>query len=155
MTREKIEKIVEKMAEPICAVFGLEVEDVEYECVGSNFFLRVYIDSEGRVSIDDCENVSRALSDALDKNDPTNEPYILEVSSPGLGRRLYKEKHFVKYKGRKIDVKLYKEKDGQKLLTGKLLDYKDNGITVESEGLEYNFNLKEAAKITLHIDTEI
>jgi len=152
MPREKVEEAVEKMAIPAAERFGAEVEDVEYVKEGSEFYLRVYIDKEGKVTIDDCENVSRALSDELDKNDPTGEPYILEVSSPGLTRRLYKEKHFIKYTGYDVDVKLFKELDGKKTLTGKLLEYKDSAVTILSEGKEYNFNIKDAAKIALHVE---
>ena len=100
--------------EPIIAEKGLELVDLEFVKEGVNWYLRVYIDKDGGVNIDDCEAVSRALEVKLDEKDPIEQAYILEVSSPGIDRPLKKDADFVKYQGEIIDVKLYKAQDGSK-----------------------------------------
>ena len=110
-----------------------DLYDIEYIKEANNWYLRVYIDKEGGVNINDCETVSRFLSDELDKNDFIDDSYILEVSSPGLGRKLSKDKHFEKSIGEEIEVKLYKPIDKKKEWVGILLDFDKENISIELE----------------------
>ncbi|WP_352400499.1 ribosome maturation factor RimP [Anaerotignum sp.] len=119
--------------EPIITEKNLELVDLEFVKEGANWYLRVYIDKEGGVDIDDCEGVSRALEAKLDTADPIEQAYILEVSSPGIDRPLKKEADFVKYRGEMIDIKLYRAMDGQKQFQGKLLGLEDGVISIEDE----------------------
>ena len=128
---EEYEKRTEELLMPIMERFGFELVDVEYVKEGSNKILRAYIDKEGGINIDDCEAVSRALSDALDKDDFIDEAYILEVSSPGLGRPLKKDKDFARSIGQEVDVKLYRAIGGEKTFTGILKSWDDKEITIE------------------------
>ncbi len=118
---------------PILAESGLELVDLEFVKEGINWYLRVYIDKDGGVTIDDCERVSRALEARLDEEDPIAQAYILEVSSPGLDRPLKKEADFVKYRGEIIDVKLYQQKNGSKQYQGKLLGLENGVLSLEEE----------------------
>ncbi|MBO5197057.1 MAG: ribosome maturation factor RimP, partial [Lachnospiraceae bacterium] len=98
-----------------------------------NYFLRAYIDKEGGITVDDCEKVSRRLSDLLDEVDFIPDSYILEVSSPGLGRQLKKDKDFARSIGEEIEIKLYKAVNKRKELTGILIGYDKDTITIEQE----------------------
>lgn len=118
---------------PILAESGLELVDLEFVKEGVNWYLRVYIDKDGGVTIDDCERVSRALEARLDEEDPIAQAYILEVSSPGLDRPLKKEADFAKYRGEIIDVKLYQQKNGSKQYQGKLLGLENGVLSLEEE----------------------
>ncbi len=131
--KEDYEQKTEKLLEPIIAEHQFELVDVEYVKEGSNWYLRAYIDKEGGITVDDCEIVSRILSDLLDKHDFIPDAYILEVSSPGLGRQLKKEKDFKRSLGKEVDVKLYKAIEKQKQFTGILKDYNDETIILEFE----------------------
>ena len=103
--RETYEARTEELLLPIVSRYGVEIYDIEYVKEGSDWYLRAYIDKEGGVNINDCEAVSRALSDELDRTDFIADAYILEVSSPGLGRMLKKDKHLQKSIGRAVEVK--------------------------------------------------
>ena len=140
---EEYEKRTEELLQPIMEGFGFELVDVEYVKEGSNKILRAYIDKEGGINIDDCEAVSRALSDALDKDDFIDEAYILEVSSPGLGRPLKKDKDFARSIGQEVDVKLYKAIDGEKTFTGILKSWDDKEITIET-GMDTDMTIKRS-----------
>ena len=129
--REEIERRVEEMLLPILDEFGFDLWDVGFVKEGKEYYLRAYIDKEGGIMIDDCVDVSRRLSDALDADDLIEEAYTLEVSSPGLGRKLVKDREFDRSIGRDVDVKFYKPVDGTKELTGKLVGYDKDTITVE------------------------
>ena len=111
MAKSNTEKKVLPLLEPIVAERGLELVDLEFVKEGANWYLRVYIDKEGGVSIDDCEAVSRALEAKLDEKDPIEQAYVLEVSSPGIDRPLKKDADFIRFQGEIIDVKLYKAVD--------------------------------------------
>lgn len=123
----------EKLLEPIVAELGFEIYDVEYVKEAGNFFLRIFIDKEGGITIDDCEAVSRRMSELLDINDFIPEAYILEVSSPGLGRQLRKDKHFDHSIGEEVEVKLYKAVEKKKEFVGLLKSYDKENITIELE----------------------
>ncbi|MBR4014608.1 MAG: ribosome maturation factor RimP [Anaerotignum sp.] len=138
--------------EPIVAENQLELVDVEFVKEGANWYLRVYIDKEGGVTIDDCEVVSRALEAKLDEADPIEQAYILEVSSPGIDRPLKKEADFVKYQGELIDVKLYKAQEGRKQFQGKLLGLENAVLSIEEEnGTIVRFEQKDVASVRLAV----
>ncbi|MBH1942308.1 ribosome maturation factor RimP [Mobilitalea sibirica] len=130
---EEYEQKTEKLLEPVLKENHFELYDVEYVKEGGNWFLRAYIDKEGGITVDDCELVSRTLSDLLDKKDFIPDSYILEVSSPGLGRQLKRDKHFEKSIGEEIEIKLYKPIDKKKEWVGKLVSYDTNSLTIELE----------------------
>lgn len=138
--------------EPIIAEKGLELVDLEFVKEGVNWYLRVYIDKDGGVNIDDCEAVSRALEVKLDEKDPIEQAYILEVSSPGIDRPLKKDADFVKYQGEIIDVKLYKAQDGSKQYQGRLLGLEDGVLSIEEEnGNVVKFEQKDIASVRLAV----
>jgi ribosome maturation factor RimP len=130
---EEYERKTEKLLEPILTANHFELYDVEYVKEGGNWFLRCYIDKEGGFTVDDCELVSRSLSDLLDKEDYIPDSYILEVSSPGLGRQLKRDKHFEKSIGEEVEVKLFKPIDKKKEFVGNLVNFDQNMITIELE----------------------
>ena len=130
-----------------------ELVDVEYVKEAGTWYLRAYIDKEGGFTVDDCEMVSRRLGDWLDKEDFIDESYILEVSSPGLGRPLKKEKDFKRSMGEQVEIKLYRAVDRQKDFTGALAAYDENTVTIRYEdGSESTFDRKDIALIRLAFD---
>ena len=131
--RKSYEQRTEQLLEPILKENNYELYDVEYVKENGNAYLRVYIDKEGGININDCELVSRSLSDLLDKNDFIADSYILEVSSPGLGRKLKKDRHFEKSIGEEVDIKLYKAIDNKKEWSGILIGFDDETISIETE----------------------
>lgn len=138
--------------EPIVEANALELVDLEFVKEGVNWYLRVYIDKEGGVNIDDCERVSRALEAKLDEHDPIEQAYILEVSSPGIDRPLKKDADFVKYQGEIIDVKLYKAQNGSKQYQGKLLGLENGVLSIEEEdGTVVTFEQKDLASVRLAV----
>lgn len=150
--KKSIESTIEELLQPICDSKGFEVVDVEYVKEAGEFYLRIYLDKEGGISLDDCEIVSRELSEILDAKDPIKDNYYLEVSSPGLDRPLKKDKDFVRYKGRDVEIKLYKAIDGNKIFEGTLVELTDeNMIKVLIDEKEVLFNRKEVALIRLAI----
>ena len=133
----KIEEIVEKLAAEIAEPMGILIYDVEFKKEGSDYYLRVYIDREDQpVSIDDCEAVSRPLSDVLDDKDPIDQGYYLEVSSPGLERKLKKQRDFDRFTGEKVNVSFYGSYEGHKNITGILKSRNDVSTEVELENNE-------------------
>ena len=131
--REEYEMKTEALITPIVDEKGFELVDVEYVKEGSNWYLRAYVDKEGGITINDLESVSRILSDKLDEEDFISDAYILEVSSPGLGRPLKKDKDFDRNMGNEIEVHLYRAVDRQKQLVGLLKAYNADTITIEKE----------------------
>ena len=147
--RETYEAKTEELLTPIAAEHGVEIYDVEYVKEGADWYLRAYIDKPEGVNINDCEAVSRALSDALDKEDFVEDAYILEVSSPGLGRTLKKDKHLNKSLGSEVEVKTYKPIDGQKEFSGILKTYDAETITLQIEGEDRIFARNDIALVRL------
>ena len=143
---------VERFLIPIMEEHQFELVDVEWVKEAGTWYLRAYVDKEGGISVDDCEIVSRRLSDWLDKEDFITESYILEVSSPGLGRPLKKEKDFARSLGKDGDVKLYRARDKRKDFTGVLKAYDEQTVTIEEEGEELVFERGEIALIRLAFD---
>ena len=150
--RDSYEVKTEELLRPITEKYGVEIYDVEYVKEGSDFYLRAYIDKEGGVNIIDCENVSRALSDALDEKDFIDDAYILEVSSPGLGRTLKKDRHLEKSIGEDVEIKLYKPVDKVKEFDGNLVSFDTEKITIDMDGEEKSFLRSDIAVIKLGID---
>ena len=151
--RDEYESRVEKFLIPIMEENNFELVDVEYVKEAGTWYLRAYIDKEGGFTVDDCEMVSRRLSDWLDKEDFIDDSYILEVSSPGLGRPLKKEKDYVRSMGREVEVRLYKAIDRQKEFTGTLSAYDDKTVTLTMEdGSEAVFEKADIALIPLALD---
>ena len=142
----------EEILKPITDKQGVEIYDVEYVKEGSDWYLRAYIDKEGGVDIDDCEAVSRALSDKLDEEDFIEDAYILEVSSPGLGRSLKKDRHFENSLGKEVELKLYKAIDGVKEFAGRLKSYDSTSVTVTINDKDETFLRKEISVIKLALD---
>lgn len=152
MKKSEIVARVEEMVTAITDEKGFETVDVEYVKEAGQFYLRVYIDKEGGISLNECEEVSRELSPKLDENDFIEENYYLEVSSPGIDRALKRDKEFVKYKGRDVEIKLYKAIDGVKQFEGELVGLdEENNIVVIINNEEMKFNRKDVAIIRLAI----
>lgn len=151
--REDYERRTEELLLPVTNAHNFEIVDVEYVKEGGNYFLRAYIDKEGGITIDDCELVSRALSDKLDEADFIDEAYILEVSSPGLGRPLKKDKDFARSIGEEVEVRTYKAVDKQKEFIGILKSFDDESITIELEDeQEMSFARSDIALVRLAFD---
>lgn len=131
---KQIEQIVMSIAQPIAQDMGVYVVDIEFKKESKDWFLRIYIDKDGGVSIDDCEQLSRRFSDEIDKTDPIEQNYCLEVSSPGADRKLQKEREFLYYLGRNVDVKLYQAIDGNKKFSGVLKSFSDKTAVIDCGG---------------------
>ena len=149
--RELYESQTEALVLPLIEKNHFELVDVEYVKEGSNWYLRVYIDKPGGINVDDCELISRALSDLLDEKDYIEESYTLEVSSPGLGRPLKKEKDYIRAMGKEIEIRLYRAKDGCKEYTGILEAYDNDTDTIMTEE-SITFQKNEIALIRLALD---
>lgn len=132
--RESYEEKTEALLMPMMEEHQFELVDVEFVKEAGTWYLRAYIDKPGGITIDDCEVISRALSDQLDAKNFIEESYILEVSSPGLGRPLKKEKDFIRSQGESVEVKLFRALDGQKEFTGILKEWDKETVTLEFEG---------------------
>ena len=130
--KDSYEERAEALLGPIVAANGCEIYDVEYVKEGSDWYLRAYIDKAEGVSITDCETVSRAFSEKLDEEDFISEAYILEVSSPGLGRALKKDRHLEKSLGDEVEIKTYKPFERQKEFIGILKAYDRDTVTIET-----------------------
>lgn len=133
--RQQYEELAEAVAAPIAGQFGIRIYDVEYVREGQEHYLNVYIDKDGGVTINDCEDVSRLLSDALDEKDFLKDPYTLIVSSPGLGRALTRDRHLAQSIGQEVEVHLYSPlpQTGEKDLVGKLTGFDEEHIEVLAE----------------------
>ena len=151
--KENYEARTEELLLPIAEANQVEIYDIEYVKEGGDWYLRAYIDKEGGVTINDCEAVSRALSDALDAEDFVEDAYILEVSSPGLGRLLKKDKHFSRSLMEEVEIKTYKPVSGGKEFSGRLAAFDDRTITIlPEEGGELVFDRSDVASVWLAIN---
>ncbi|EGT4776942.1 ribosome maturation factor RimP [Clostridioides difficile] len=150
--KKNLEATIEEIVTKITDEHGFEMVDVEYVKEAGEYYLRVYIDKEEGISLNECELVSRELSPILDEKDPIKENYFLEVSSPGLDRALKKDRDFVRYQGRDVDLKLYKPLNGCKQFEGELVVLtEDNNIKIIANGKEMEFNRKDVAIVRLAI----
>ena len=136
MSKRKIEEIATNLAEPVVKKNSFELVDVEFVKEGPNWYLRIYIDKPGGITIDDCKVVSEEVSDLLDKEDPIPHSYFLEVSSPGLERPLKKDSDFEKFKGELVEVRLFKAINGKKIYAGELIGLIDNKIVISQDSME-------------------
>ena len=131
--REQYDQRTEELLLPIIERNGFELVDVEYVKEAGTWYLRAYIDKPGGITVDDCEVVSRAFSDILDEKDYIEDTYIFEVSSPGLGRPLKKEKDFARSIGEEVEIRTYRAIDRQKEFIGILTEYDKDTVTIEYE----------------------
>ena len=147
----KITDLTAELARPVVEACGCTLWDVEYIKEAGNWYLRLYIDKEGGISIDDCEAVSRGVDPLLDEADPIQDPSPFEVSSAGAERPLKKPEHFEAFMGAEVDVKFYKAVNGQKNCTGILAGYEDGNVTLDMGGETVTFDKKEIAFVRLHV----
>ena len=148
----KITEKVWQFAEPLVQAQGCSLWDVEYVREGGEWFLRLYIDKDGGVNIDDCEAVSRAVDPVLDEKDPIPESYRFEVCSAGLERVLKRPSDFERFLGEPVLVKLYRPKIGQKEFPGVLKGYAGGAVTIDMNGTELTFEKPEVALVRLRVE---
>ena len=142
-----IEDTVEKIVEELLEGTNIELVAVEY-VREKDWYLRVFIDKEGGIELDDCQELSGRLGDILDEKDVIKGAYMLEISSPGLDRELKKEKDFRREQGKKVDVSLYAAEDGNKVLVGVLNGYDGDNMTIDEQVI----TMDNVAQVRLHID---
>lgn len=148
----KITETITALAAPVAEKLSLEIWDVEFVKEGGEHYLRVYIDRENGVSIDDCESFSRAFDKILDEADPIDTSYIFEVSSAGLERRLYRPSDFEKYMGSPVTLKTFSPKMGKKEFCGELRGYESGNVTLVLNGEDTVFEKKEIASVRLRVE---
>ena len=147
---ESYEAKTEQLIQPLIDANNFELVDVEFVKEGSDWYLRVYIDKDGGITVDDCELISRAFNEILDREDYISEQYIFEVSSPGLMRPLKKEKDYKRSVGKLIDIKLYKPADKCKEFTGVLDSYDKDTVTIKmDDDTQKTFDRSNLAMIRL------
>lgn len=150
-----VDKVYE-LAKPLADEIGVDIWDIRFEKEGSNWYLRVFIDKEGGVFIEDCEALSRPLNKLLDETDPISQSYIFEVCSTGLGRELKKPEHFEKFIGSEVKVRLIRAADNIKEFIGILLEYNKDAITLQlDEETTGEFKLSECAYVKLNDDDDL
>ena len=148
----KITETVSQLAEPVVAQAGCTLWDVEYVREAGTWYLRIYIDKESGVSINDCEEISRALDPILDESDPIPDSYVFEVGSAGAERELKRPRDFEQFMGSDVEIKLYQPLNGSKSFVGKLTAYSDDGtVTIECGKKEMNFTKTQTAQVRLHV----
>jgi len=151
--RESYEARTEELITPILERMNFELVDVEFVKEGGIWYLRAYIDKEGGITVNDCEAVAREMNEILDREDYVEESYTFEVSSPGLGRPLKKEKDYVRSMGKELEIRTYRAINREKEFYGILKAYDDNTVTIETEtGEELVFEKKDIALIRLAFD---
>ncbi|WP_312644805.1 ribosome maturation factor RimP [Hydrogenoanaerobacterium sp.] len=148
--------LVSEVVQPVADEMGLILWDVRFEKEGASWYLRLFIDKEGGVNIEDCENFSRAVDKLLDEADPIDQSYYLEVGSPGIERELVKDWHFKQYIGKAVNVRFIRPVEGQKDFVGQLTAYENNEITILlDEDLEMQIPLAETAYVRLYDDFDM
>ena len=153
MGYSKIEQIAVQIAQPIAEKNGCYLYDVEFVKEGGMYFLRIFVDKEEQpISLDECEVISRAFSEEIDKTDPIQQNYYLEVCSPGIERKLRTEEHFRRYLGEMVDIGFYKAVQGAKMMTAVLKDYQNGQLMVENEQGTFVFEQRETTYVKLHFD---
>jgi ribosome maturation factor RimP len=148
-TQTDIQKQVEELAESLVSSEGMELVDLEYRGEGRRWVLRLFIDKEGGVTVDDCANISRELGDLLEVKNVIRRAYVLEVSSPGLNRRLRKKEDFSRFAGRKIKLQLASPLDGRKKIVGDLVGIEGESVIVAAPEGYYSVALEDIAKANL------
>ena len=153
MDKHLITEYVEKIAGRICSAAGIELVHVEIAGTKRDAVVRIYIDKEGGVTIDDCSNVSRAIEDVLDNEDIIPSKYVLEVSSPGIERELYSLSDFIKFTGYLAKIKLKTEIDGQKTFVGTITKVNGDKVTIDDRAKgSTTFDYSKVSKANLKID---
>jgi ribosome maturation factor RimP len=147
--RKEVQRRVEEIADPLLKDGGLDLVDLEYRREGWRWVLRLFIDKEGGVTVEDCAAVSRELGDILDAKDAIPEAYVLEVSSPGLNRRVRKRKDFSRFAGRKVEVRLAALQDGRRKIVGTILGVEGEAVVVAAPEATYTIALEDIARATL------
>lgn len=141
-----------KIGDELAENMGVSVVDAEFKKEAGKQYLRVFIDKKDGVGIDDCEAFSRAFEEKFDSSDPVKDEYTLEVSSPGVDRKLKTKREFDYFSGREVDVKLFSERNGLKEFSGKLIGFDGKTVKIEYDGDIILVNVKEAAYIKLHFE---
>jgi ribosome maturation factor RimP len=149
MKKNRVEELVYQLAEPVAAGIDLELVDVEYVRERDGWYLRIYIDKETGVGLDDCEKMSRAIEKILDDQDPIPHSYRLEVSSPGIERPLVRSSDFLKYKGKRVLIKTYNSIDGSKKFDGTLLGLEQDIVVIEVSGKTVKIPIEGISKANL------
>ena len=151
--RETYETRTEELITPILDRMNFELVDVEYVKEGGTWYLRAYIDKEGGITVNDCEAVAREMNEILDREDFVEDSYVFEVSSPGLGRPLKKEKDYIRSIGREVEIRTYRAINREKEFYGILSAYDENTVTIKTEdGTEMTFEKSDIALIRLAFD---
>ena len=151
--RETYETRTEELITPILERMHFELVDVEYVKEGGTWYLRAYIDKEGGITVNDCEAVAREMNEILDKEDFVEDSYVFEVSSPGLGRPLKKEKDYVRSMGKEVEIRTYRAINREKEFYGILSAYDENTVTIKTEDeTEMTFEKSDIALIRLAFD---
>lgn len=151
--RETYETRTEELITPILDRMNFELVDVEYVKEGGTWYLRAYIDKEGGITVNDCEAVAREMNEILDKEDFVEDSYVFEVSSPGLGRPLKKEKDYVRSMGKEVEIRTYRAINREKEFYGILSAYDENTVTIKTEDeTEMMFEKSDIALIRLAFD---
>jgi len=152
MVEKEIADRVRVILDPILFGEGMELVEIEYRREPSGWVLRLYLDKEGGVTLDDCTRVSQEVGRILDVEDLIQTSYTLEVSSPGLSRRLRTEKDFMKYRGHLIKVRTFDSIENRRQFKGRLLGISENKLEIESEGRIFQIHLSSVAKANLEFD---
>ena len=151
--RETYETRTEELITPILDRMNFELVDVEYVKEGGTWYLRAYIDKEGGITVNDCEAVAREMNEILDREDFVEDSYVFEVSSPGLGRPLKKEKDYIRSMGKEVEIRTYRAINREKEFYGILSAYDENTVTIKTEdGTEMTFEKSDIALIRLAFD---
>ena len=147
----KITDRVSALAKPIVEEEGCSLWDVEYAREAGTWYLRVFVDKEGGLSIDDCERISRRLDPLLDEEDPIPDSYVFEVGSAGAERELKRPQDYEQFMGSEVEVRLYQPRNGSKSFVGTLKAYEDGNVTIENGGNEMRFEKGMIALVRLHV----
>lgn len=148
----KITETVLRLAQPVVEQEGCSLWDVEYLREAGTWYLRIYIDKAGGVSIDDCERISRALDPLLDEADPIPESYVFEVSSAGAERELKRPSDFEQFMGSRVELRLYQPFEGSKSFVGTLCGYDKGNVTINIAGTEKHFEKEKVAQVRLRAE---
>ena len=152
MGKAPVTQSVIELIEPGLLAKGIELVDVEFKKEGKNWVLRVFIDKEGGVTLEDCQKISRLAGDLIEVEEVIEPAYTMEVSSPGLNRVLKKEKDFIRFSGKKIGVQCHAPLNGRKKFTGILKDFKNQSIHLEVDGQLQTISINRVAKANLVIE---
>ena len=147
----KITEKIQALAEPVVREEGCELWDVEYVREAGTWYLRLYLDKEGGVGIDDCERISRRLDPILDEADPIPDSYVFEVGSAGAERELKRPSDFARFLGSEVEVKLYQPKDGRKAWVGELTGYEAGDVSIRAGKEDIRFTKAQVAQVKLHV----